>query len=520
MRSSGPSVFNLTPLLHGYAAFRTVALNLSDAASAQTVLLRRLLRQAAATRFGKDHEFSTISDITTYQARVPLRTYDDFHRHYWQREFPRLVDCTWPGLIPYFALSSGTTTGKSKYIPCSRDALIANRRGLCDVLVHHLANRPESQVLAGKSLVLGGSTALTEEAPGVFSGDLSGIEASEVGWWEAPWVLPPKELALTADWEAKIDRLAHLAITEDIRAISGAPNWLLLFFDKLLSLTPNQHTLVACFPQLELIIHGGIGFGPYRERFRQLMAGGRAETREVYFASEGLMAIADRDDGEGLRLVLDGGVFFEFVPVTEINSTRPTRLWIENVEIGVEYAVVVSTCAGLWSYVLGDTVRFVDLRPPRVLITGRTSYVLSTVGEHLIAEEIEEAIRFTSEACGVSVTDYAVGSLPQNGAGGTAQHLFVVEITTAPPRAGLPIEMGRNIDKRLMRLNRDYSEHRAHDYGLKPPQVWIVRPGAFAQWMKKRGKLGGQHKVPRIISDAQLFADLKSHASSPTWRSG
>lgn len=518
MQSGGSSLFDATAMLRGYAAFRTAALSLSDAASAQAVLLQGLVRHAAATRFGREHDFSAITDVETYQARVPVRTYDDFHRQYWQHEFPRLVDCTWPGLIPYFALSSGTTAGKSKYIPCSRETLLANWRGLYDVLVHHLANRPGSRVLSGKSLILGGSTALTEEAPGIYSGDLSGIEASEVSWWEAPWVLPPKEIALIADWEAKINRLAHLAVTEDIRAISGAPNWLLLFFDKLFSLNPEKRTLAACLPNLELIIHGGIGFGPYRDRFRQLMAGGHAETREVYFASEGLMAIADRGDGEGLRLVLDGGVFFEFVPVAEITSQRPTRHWIETVEAGVEYAVVVSTCAGLWSYVLGDTVRLVDLRPPRVLVTGRTSYVLSPAGEHLIAEEIEEAVRFASAGCGVFVTDFSAGSLPQEGAAGIAQHLYVIETATMAAGRDLAVAMARKIDERLKALNRDYGEHRAHDYALKPPEVRLVRPGAFAHWMKRRGKLGGQHKVPRIINDPQLFADLESHASSPAWR--
>ena len=225
------------------------------------------------------------------------------------------------------------------------------------------------------------------------------------------------------------------------------------------------------------------------------------------------MATADRGDGEGLRLILDGGVFFEFVPLGELESRQPTRHWIDNVEIGVEYALVVSTCAGLWAYILGDTVRFVDCHPPRILITGRTSYVLSAVGEHLIAEEIEEAVRAASAAVGTFVTDYSVGCLSPEATEANPRHLYVVEFAgRGLDELGLR-EFCHRIDDRLVSLNDDYNAHRAKDFGLKPPDIVAVQPGTFARWMKKRGKLGGQNKVPRIINDADLFADLRAFVS-------
>jgi hypothetical protein len=507
-------MFDATPWMRGYAALRYFELGAADPNSEQRRVLEGLICRAASTKFGKDHGFDAINTVLEFQESVPLRRYEDFFREYWRPVFPQLVDCTWPGLIPYFALSSGTTTGKTKFVPCSREMLFANSHGAHDVLVHHVANRPWSRVLGGKCLLLGGSTALIEEAPGVYSGDLSGIETCEVPSWEAPWVFPPRELALIPDWEEKIDQLARSALNEDIRSVSGAPNWLLLFFEKLFSLRPGQERLARLFPDLELIIHGGINFTPYRKRFRAMLEGSRAETREVYVASEGFMATADRGDGEGLRLILDGGVFFEFVPLSEIKDPRPVRHWIGNVETGVEYALVVSTCSGLWAYILGDTVRLINRDPARLMITGRTSYVLSAVGEHVIAEEIEDAISAASAAVGASVTDYSVGCFPQEGAEPTPQHLYIVEFTGRVLDDRGADEFCRRLDDRLVSLNDDYASHRAKDFGLKPPEIIVVQPGTFSRWMKKRGKLGGQNKVPRIINDADLFADLRAFASS------
>ena len=505
-------MFDATPLLKAYADLRAYLLQIRNPVETQRSVLKRLLRWASATRFGRDHQFSEIADVADFQRRVRLRHYEDFWRDYWQPKFPQLVDCSWPGLIPYFARTSGTTAGVSKYIPCSDEMITANLRAGEDLFVHHVRNRPQSEVLAGKCLLLGGSTDLTEEAPGIRSGDLSGIEAQEIPSWKRPWFFPSLELALIPDWEEKIDKIGRACLTEDIRAISGTPNWLLLFFDKLAQLRPATGGLAAIFPRLELIIHGGIDFAPYRDRFRRLLEGTRAETREVYFASESSIAVADSGDGDGLRLICDNGTFFEFVPVAELGNAEPTRHWLANIETGVDYAVVVSTCAGAWAYVLGDTVRFIDRDPPRLLITGRTSYRLSTFGEHVIGEQIEQAIRSAANCIRIAVADYCAGVIfPQSQKVG--RHLYIVEFADGTPDAARMDAFAHRLDQALAASNADYRERRAGDFGLQPPQVDAVPPGTFAAWMKGRGRLGGQHKVPRIINDAKLFASLRDFAA-------
>ena len=264
-------------------------------------------------------------------------------------------------------------------------------------------------VLGGKSFMLGGSTDLTEEAPGIFSGDLSGIMAANAPAWFRSRMFPSRELALLSDWEAKVSRLAETCTGEDIRLIGGTPSWLLIFFDALAELRGLAPNLATLFPNLEVLVHGGVDFSPYRRRFTDLLAGSHAELREVYPASEGFIAAADRDDGEGLLLNLSHGLFFEFVPVEELDAATPTRHWIADAEPGVNYALVLSTCAGLWAYVLGDTVELVEGDRPRVKVTGRTSYMLSAFGEHLIASEVEAAVGAAAAEIGASVSDWSVG---------------------------------------------------------------------------------------------------------------
>jgi hypothetical protein len=249
--------------------------------------------------------------------------------------------------------------------------------------------------------------------------------------------------------------------------------------------------------------------------FKVLLQGSHAETREVYPASEGFMAVADRGDGEGLRLILDMGLFFEFVPVEELESPTPTRHWIDTVQKDVNYAVALSTCAGLWAYILGDTVRFVDLDPPRVLITGRTSYMLSPFGEHLIAEEIETAVARAAEAIGAGVNDYAVGALFPRTEGDLGRHLFIVEFAEERIDDRRLETFTRVLDRSLEDLNSDYRTHRR--YAMKGPKVHALRPGTFAAWMKSRGQLGAQHKVPRIINDQDLFASLRAFVGAAAW---
>jgi len=508
-------MINATFLLRYYAGKRLPQLATQNAAAAQEAVLRSLLAMAAGTRFGRDHGFATITTIEEYRRRVPLRRYEDFWAEYWKDSFPRLYDCTWPGLIRYFCVTSGTTTGVTKYIPCSDKMVAANIRAGSDMLVHHLANRPNTRILAGRNLMLGGSTDLKEHTPKVHSGDLSGIAAANVPWWARPRYFPPREIALLPDWEEKIERMARLSLKANITSISGTPSWLLLFFDRVAALKGGtSHRLVDLYPNLELIAHGGVNFAPYRTRFDSWLEGSHAETREAYAASEGFIAMADRGSGEGLRLLVDNGLFLEFVPVDELGTPNPTRHSVAEAELGVNYAVVLSNCAGAWSYIIGDTVKFVSRDPPRVLVTGRTTYSLSAFGEHLIDAEIEESVTAAAQEIGANVTDYSVGPVFPTGPGTRGRHFYIVEFERAVADRGRLERFAARLDKALAETNEDYATHRAGGFGLDPPQVMEIAPGSFAEWMKRRGRLGGQNKVPRIINDATLLANLREFAET------
>jgi hypothetical protein len=506
-------MIDATFLLRFYARRRLRRLAAMDAPTTQSRQLLGLVRAARETRFGRDHGFGAIRTVADFQKAVPLRKYEDFWRDYWQAAFPRIGGVTWPDAVPYFAVTSGTTGDVTKYIPVSKAMCLSNRRAALDLMAHHVANRPDTRLMGGMNFMLGGSTDLTERAPGIFSGDLSGIAAREIPRWARPRAFPPMDLALVADWERKVADLARESAKLDIRSIGGTPSWLLILFDRLLAEAgAKSRRLVEVWPNLHLLIHGGVHFGPYKPQFDALLAGSRAETREAYAASEGFIASADRGPGEGMRLNLDLGLFFEFVPVEELGRANPTRHWVGNAEPGVNYAIALSTCAGAWAYLVGDTVKLVDRDPPRVLVTGRTAYSLSAFGEHLIGEEIEAAVSAAAREIDAMVTDYSVGATFPAGPGELGGHLYVVEFTGAAPAPGALAAFAAAVDRVLIARNEDYAAHRSGGFGMKAPIVQVMPSGGFAAWMKSRGKLGGQNKVPRIVNDQKLFDGLVAFA--------
>ena len=504
-------MLDATPLLRVYTRRRAAVLAAQNSIETQRAGLLRLIRRAGNTRFGREHGFDSIRDVSDFQHQVSLRRYEDFWRDYWQPVFPHLGNISWPGRIPYFALTSGTTSGKTKYIPVSPEMSASNRGAVLDLFTWHLEACGDSRLLGGRNFMLGGSTALEELAPGVSAGDLSGIAAREMPLWTRPWSFPPPRLALLADWEDKIDRLAHLSLAEDVRSLSGTPSWVLLFFERLAGLRPQRPTRIGSwYPRFELFIHGGVDFAPYRRRFETIFEGSRAEMREVYPASEGFIAVADRGYGEGLRMILDRGLFYEFVPVGEVGAPTPTRHWLATAEPGVDYALVLSSNAGLFGYVLGDTVRLISRQPPRVLVTGRLSCTLTAFGEHLIGEEIEQAIAHAAEEIGTSVTDYMVGPMFPDASEQRGGHRYVVEFAVVPAGADALARFAAVLDASLSLQNADYRYHRAGDFGMKPPEVVMVPAGSFALWMRARRALGGQHKVPRVSGDGALLQDVET----------
>ncbi len=507
-------MYDATWLLRLYARKRIRHLARMDPREAQRAVLATLIRRARGTKFGRDHGFSSASSLDDYRSRVPLRDYDAFWDAYWRQPFPLLDDCTWPGRIPWFAVSSGTATGTTKYIPVSREMRRSNVRAGADLLAFHLANRPDSRLLAGRVFMLGGSTGLERRAPGVYSGDLSGIAAATMAGWARLRYFPPRDIESIADWEEKIERFAERSLDAQIAAVAGTPSWLLIFFERLAE-TAGGKRIADIYPRLEMLSHGGVAWAPYRDRFAALLEGSHAETREVYAASEGFFANADRADGEGLRLQLDTGIFYEFVPLDQLGSANPDCRWVGDAEPGVNYALAVTTCAGLWRYLVGDTVTLVERDPPRVLVTGRTSYMLSAFGEHVIGVEIEGAVAEAARAIGTTVTDFAAGSVFPEEGGARGGHLYIVEFGTRVDESGSDrARFAERLDAALCRLNDDYAAHRAGGYGMDAARVHVLPAGGFAAWMKSRGKLGGQNKVPRIVNDRELFAALRSFADS------
>ena len=486
--------------VHRSARRRVAELEQVDPIGVQERTLLRLVRRAKGTRFGVDHQFAGVRSLADFQAAVPLRTYEDLWRSYLRDQYPVFDNLTWPGRIPYLALTSGTTQGATKFIPVSREMLASNLVGAKTMVAHHLVHRPASRLFHGRVFFLGGSSDLEQPAPGVRQGDLSGIASKEVNELLRPYTFPPLELALEPNWDRKLALLAERSLNEPITLVGGVPSWLLTLFQRLLDLS-GKSTLAEVWPTLEVVVHGGVKFDPYRDAFAEILGSSTIRLQETYPCSEGFIAFGDPLTGL-LRLVFDHGIFYEFVPVDELASAQPTRHWLGNLQVGVNYAVVVSTCAGMWSHLIGDTVRFESVNPPLLHFTGRTKYTLSAFGEHLINEEVEAAVAHASARTGASVREWHVGPVFH---GALGHHLFVVEFLKPPDDL---LAFRRTLDADLAERNADYQAHRAEGVGLPLPALVVSRAGGFDAWMRSRGKLGGQHKVPRMDSEGTLTQQL------------
>jgi hypothetical protein len=485
---------------HLHGRLRCQALAFADPVRVQGETLRGLIHRARSTRFGRDHRFSQICSVADFQRAVPIRTYEGLWADYLRDAYPVFEDLTWPGRIPFLALTSGTTQGATKYIPVSAQMVASNRKAAHTMLAFHMGARPDSRLFHGRFFFLGGSTDLKERAPGVFEGDLSGIAAIELSPLMRPFAFPPLKLALETDWDRKLSELAARSVSERITMVSGVPSWLLMLFQRILEAT-GKRSLAEVWPHLEMVVHGGVKFDPYREAFQSLLGSPAIRLQETYPCSEGFIAFGDRETGL-LRLLYDHRLFYEFVPVDELGSSNPTRHWLGTAQTGVNYAIVVSTCAGMWAHVIGDTIRFESLSPPLISFTGRTRYTLSAFGEHLINEEIEAAMTRSAAVSGATIRDWHVGPVFK---GAMGYHQFVVEFLKEP------VDLRRfrdRLDGELSNRNADYLAHRIPGVGLQPPTVIAARAGSFEAWMRRRGKLGGQNKVPRMDNTGILTGDL------------
>ncbi len=511
-----PMTINVTPLFKIYSTFRLHQLKQQSVSTIQQRQLFRLLHTAQSTLFGKHYDFKNIRTVEEYQRIVPLRTYDNFWQGFWGNDFPELVNCTWPGKIRFFAMPSGTTSGRPRYIPVSQEMVVSNKKASFDLFSYHLANNPQSKLFAGKGVLFAGLSDVTPLADDVYAGLITAILVRKtMPWWVRPWYLTlPEPQTGSMSMTDKIHHLARTSLQHDMRSLSGFPTALLTFFHTLREYKScgDAFRLVDYFPHLDMLVHGGVSFTPYHTQFSKFLEGSHCELRELYATSEGFVASADRQPGEGLRLNCDHGIFYEFVRVEDLRQDNPTRYWIDTVETGVDYAIVLSTCAGLWSYVLGDIIRFVELAPPRILIQGRISQTLSINGEKLFTEDICHAVTYSAEMLGLIISEFTAGiSLPQL-PGERGQHIYVIECHDVPKHLVDIRRFADTIHQSLCRHSRTYECCHMEKHGFDVPDVLIVAPGTFQEWMQLRGEPDG--KVPRIIADPEQFNTFLAFARS------
>lgn len=476
-----------------------------NAPEAQAETLEALVATASQTSFGKKHGFAGIRSHADFARNVPVRRYVEI-LPWLSRQLHGEEDVTWPGRARWFAKTSGTTAG-DKAIPVT-DALVAqNRRAGRDVLAFYVRSAPSSRLLEGNLLFLGGSTTMESLPAGGHVGDLSGIMSAEMPFWLKRRVLPSSYVVAIRNWEMKLEAIARETLGKDLTLLSGMPSWSLLLFERWRALSGGKSP-GELFPGLELFVHGGVRYAPYRETVEA--AFGRSVRRlEVYPASEGFLAVQDDLGSEGMLLGLDYGTFYEFVPAAEAGSPSARRLTLADVQVGETYSIVLSNVAGLWAYEIGDLVRFVSVSPPRVVVAGRTMAFSNCCGENLIVEEVEEAFVAACAATSTRPGEFTVSALPGTTADGRPRLQWILE--TAEGR--FPAEaFAQAADVSLRRRNHDYDSKRTGDVGMLPPLVTLVPHGTFHAWMRDRGRLGGQNKVPRLRNDREVADALLAAA--------
>lgn len=470
---------------------------------AQLEVFHKLMRSARYTTWGRQHGYGDIADADTFRERVPLQDYTDL-KPYVDRLRAGEQNLLWPTDIRWFAKSSGTTNARSKFIPVSREALEdCHYKGGKDLLALHTAMRPQTKLYQGMTMVVGGSSDIEPLRTDAYTGDLSAIIIRNLPIWVEMRRTPVIETALMENWEAKVDRMARETMREDVRSIAGVPSWTLIILKRILELT-GKNNMFEVWPEAELFMHGGVSFKPYRSQFAELFPGSQLNYMETYNASEGYFGITDQPGADDLLLMLDYGIFFEFIPVEEMHREQPRTKLLHEVETGKQYALVISTNAGLWRYMPGDTVRFTSTSPYRIQVSGRTRSFINAFGEELIVENADRGIEEACRTTGATVTEYTAAPvyMDHTARGG---HEWIVEFEQEPDDLDRFIAV---LDGTMRALNSDYNAKRNGDMALAPPLLHAVPKGTFHQWMKQRGKLGGQNKVPRLCNDRDLLEQL------------
>ncbi|MFK8037385.1 MAG: GH3 auxin-responsive promoter family protein [Crocinitomicaceae bacterium] len=470
----------------------------------QQDVFKTIISKAIHTEWGKKYQFKDISSYSEFAQNVPLGNYETFSP-FIQRQLKGEANILWEKEVKWFAKSSGTVSAKSKFIPVTKDSLYdCHYKGGKDLLGIYYNQIEDAKFYKGKMLGIGGSATGNSMAHGTYFGDLSAILVENMPWWAEFRRTPSKEIALMDEWEEKIEKLAQSTIHEDVTAIAGVPSWTLVLCNRVLEITGKKH-LREVWPNLELFSHGGVSFEPYRAEFKKLIPFEDMHYLETYNASEGFFGIQDNLSKPDLLLMLDYGIFYEFIPMDSYRGLASENVIpLSEVELNTNYALVISTNGGLWRYVVGDTLKFTSLLPYRFLVTGRTKSFINAFGEELIVENAERAIAFACSKTKAQVKDYTVAPLFMK-EGQKGAHEWLIEFNTAPNDLD---EFLLILDSSLQSLNSDYEAKRQNNMSLQPPIIRIANPSTFEKWLKTKGKLGGQHKVPRLNNNRKVFEEI------------
>ncbi|NRA93947.1 MAG: GH3 auxin-responsive promoter family protein [Psychroserpens sp.] len=482
--------------------FHQIELFLKYPNEVQNELLFQLLDKARDTEFGKTYDFSSINSYKTFSERIPISNYECY-QDIIERSRQGETNLFWPSPIKWFAKSSGTTNAKSKFIPVSEESLEdCHYAASKDLLCMYLNNNEDAQLFTGKSLRLGGSKELYKENGTVF-GDLSAILIDNMPFWAEFSSTPSSRVSLMSDWETKMQAIVDETINENVTSLAGVPSWMLVLLNNVLE-TTHKANLFEVWPNLEVYFHGGVSFVPYVDQYKAILPKDNFRYYEIYNASEGFFAIQDQNSSSELLLMLDYGIFYEFIPMDTYGSPNQKVIPLSEVQVGVNYAVIITTNAGLWRYKVGDTVRFTSINPYRIKVSGRTKHHINAFGEELIIENAEDALRSVCKSCNAEIVDYTAAPIFMQGKA-KGSHEWLIEFKTPPSNL---TEFKVQLDATLQSLNSDYEAKRYNNMTLNMPEVHIARERLFYNWLKHHNKLGGQHKIPRLSNNREYMDEL------------
>ena len=482
----------------------------NEAEDLQAGVLKYLLANGRHTAYGRQHGMGGMNGYEDFAAGVPLNTYEELKAGI-DRMRHGEANVLWPGVVKWYAKSSGTTNDKSKFIPVSHDGLKnLHYKGGTDAVALYLRNNPKSRMFDGKGLILGGSHSPNYNLRNSIVGDLSAILIENINPLANLVRVPKKQTALLSDFEVKRDRIAHETLHKNITNLSGVPSWMLSVLTRVMELSGKQH-LQEVWPNIEVFFHGGVAFTPYRKQYEQLITTPHMHYMESYNASEGFFGLQSDPTDPSMLLMLDYGVFYEFIPMDEFDNPHPTVVPLTGVQVGVNYAMVITTSCGLWRYIIGDTVKFTSTNPYKFVITGRTKSFTNAFGEELIVDNAEQGLAYACQKTGAEVLEYSAAPVFMDG-NAKCRHQWLIEFSRQPDNLQA---FAQALDSKLQQLNSDYEAKRYKDITLQHLEVIQARAGLFNDWLKSRGKLGGQHKVPRLSNSRTTMEQLLRFADTP-----